>query len=66
MPILNNALGAGFTNVQFEGNDAYRAINADGYEVSLQYDTIDENASGSVENGTFKRITKRKWMRNHT
>ncbi len=49
---------AGFTNVQFEGNDAYRAINADGYEVSLQYDAIDENASGSVEKSDIQTDNK--------
>lgn len=44
--------------MQFEGDDAYRAINADGYEISLQYDAIDENASGSVEKSDIQTDNK--------
>lgn len=39
----------GFTNVEFESDSSYRALNADNYEVSIDYTFVEESMTGRIE-----------------
>lgn len=39
----------GFTEVEFEGSNSYRATNADGVETNITYTAIEEKMTGCVE-----------------
>lgn len=39
----------GFTNVGYEGDNSYRASNADGIEANITYNAVEETMTGEVE-----------------
>lgn len=40
---------AGFTDVQYDGDRSYRALNGDNYEANITYNSIEETMTGCVE-----------------
>lgn len=38
-----------FTDIQFEGDNSFRALNDDGYEINISYNAIEESVSAGIE-----------------
>ncbi len=46
---LETCKNAGFTDIQFESDNSYRALNVDKYEIDISYDAIEESLYASIE-----------------
>lgn len=46
---VNEVKAKGFTKVDYEGNNSYRATNADGIEADINYNAVEETMTGCVE-----------------
>ncbi len=46
---LETCKSAGFTDIQSEGDNDYRALNVDGFEINVAYDVIEESLYASIE-----------------
>lgn len=48
----------GFTNVEFESDNSYRALNADNYEVKINYILVEETMTGCIEKSSEEDVTE--------